>query len=117
MCTAVTCDANKFNLNGRPNDGCEVGCAAVPYGTCNECNAVVASGCTKVTCKLNRFDENGVASDGCEVAPVAPTPSPVAPTPAPVEDASAMLSSGHKSGGASLIVASLLVITVTVMIM
>ena len=66
-CTAVTCNANKFDTNGDATDGCEAGCAAVTDGTCTDCDSALASGCTAVTCATNKFDTNVDATDGCEV--------------------------------------------------
>ena len=38
MCTAVTCNANKFNDDGNLNNGCELGCPTVADGTCDTCS-------------------------------------------------------------------------------
>ena len=62
----MTCDPNKFDVNGDATDGCEAGCASVTDGTCTDCTTAVASGCTTVVCDPNKFDVNGDATDGCE---------------------------------------------------
>ena len=51
ICTAVTCDANKFNDDGNFNNGCELGCPTVADGTCDTCSD--KDTCTAVTCDAN----------------------------------------------------------------
>ena len=64
-CTAVSCDANRFDTNGAAADGCEAGCGAVAGGSCGACSD--ASTCTEVRCDVSNVDANGDAADGCEV--------------------------------------------------
>ena len=63
-CTAVTCEANKFDTDSDATNGCEAGCPTVAGGTCDTCSA--ATTCTAVTCATNKFDTDSNATNGCE---------------------------------------------------
>jgi hypothetical protein len=79
----LTCDVNKFNLNGNAGDGCETGCPTITGGTCTACTG--ATTCTTLKCDTNTFDINGDVTDGCENTP-SPSPSP-SPSVNPTLDA------------------------------
>ena len=63
-CSTLTCDANKFDINGGAADGCEV-CPSITGATCNTCSDSYT--CSTLTCDANKFDINGGVADGCEV--------------------------------------------------
>ena len=63
-CTAVTCDAFKFNTNGNAADGCEVGCPGVTDGTCDTSSD--KDTCITVTCDTGYVNFDGNVTNGCE---------------------------------------------------